>query len=153
MIFNDSLKNNIILWDDKVSKGKIQNATAFMNKFISSLPNGYDTILGDNGLKISGGQRKMVSIARELYKPVKILIFDEAMSAIDSSSEKEIQKYMDTIQGDRTLILISHRLSTIKNCDVIFVLKDGKVIETGSAKELYNNDGEFRRMIDLQTIH
>ena len=93
--------------------------------FIDSLPDGYDSLLGDNGINISGGQRQRISIARELYKDTSLLIFDEATSALDTESETEVQNSIDALRGEKTIVLIAHRLSTIRNCDTIFVLKDG----------------------------
>lgn len=153
VIFNDTIRNNIRLWSQNDPDEKIESAAAraYINDFIERLPHGYDTLLGDNGMKISGGQRQRVSIARELFKGVKLLIFDEATSALDSDAEREIQKNIDELKGQKTVILIAHRLSTVKKSDIIFLLKDGRIVEQGSYDHLYRLNGEFRRMVDMQT--
>ena len=129
VIFNDTVHNNIALWSaDADSRDRARSAAraAGASDFIESLPEGFDSLLGDNGINISGGQRQRISIARELYKDAKLLIFDEATSALDTESETEVQNSIDALRGDKTIILIAHRLSTIRNCDMIFVLKDGR---------------------------
>ncbi|MXX53530.1 MAG: ABC transporter ATP-binding protein, partial [Dehalococcoidia bacterium] len=126
VIFNDTIHNNISLWDSESdSRDKVHTAarTARASDFIESLSEGYDSLLGDNGINISGGQRQRISIARELYKDASLLIFDEATSALDTESESEVQNSIDALRGNKTIILIAHRLSTIRNCDIIFVLK------------------------------
>lgn len=152
VIFNDSVRNNITLWDNVAEENCIKKAAekAHIDKFIDQQPARYNTVLGDNGIKISGGQRQRISIARELYKNVDILIFDEATSSLDSFAEKEIQKNIDEFRGDKTIILVAHRLSTVKNCNHIFVLKDGMIVEEGTYEDLYNKNGEFCRMVNLQ---
>lgn len=125
-------------------------AGARIKEFIEELPEGYHTLLGDNGLNISGGQRQRISIARELFKEVKLLIFDEATSSLDTQSEREIQKNIDEFRGIKTIILIAHRLSTVRHSDLIFVLKDGKIVEKGSYEQLFGLKGEFRSMVEQQ---
>ena len=120
--------------------------------FIEALPEGYDSLLGDNGINISGGQRQRISIARELYKDASLLIFDEATSALDTEIELEVQNSIDALRGDKTIILIAHRLSTIRNCDTIFVLKEGRVVEQGTYDSLYNLGGEFSQMVNRQAL-
>ena len=152
-IFNDTIKNNITLWDPDASDEKTQLATdrAYIKDFVEDeLPEQYQTLLGEKGLNISGGQRQRISIARELYKDIKLLIFDEATSSLDSQAEHQIQKNIDALQGEKTIILIAHRLSTVRNSDIIFVLKDGQIVEQGNYDELYHMNGEFRHMADLQ---
>jgi subfamily B ATP-binding cassette protein MsbA len=154
VIFNDSIANNITLWNKNVSEEKMDEATkqAHIKDFVEGIPNRYDTLLGENGLNISGGERQRISIARELYKDVDILIFDEATSSLDSHTEKKIQQDIDEFRGHKTVILIAHRLSTIKNSDRIFVLKNGEIVEEGNYRELYNHGGVFRRMVEEQEI-
>ncbi|MGB0383343.1 MAG: ABC transporter ATP-binding protein [Ardenticatenaceae bacterium] len=153
VIFNDTIKNNITLWSPNGSDEKLRTAAtrAHIKDFIEQLPHGYESPLGDNGLNISGGQRQRISIARELYKDVKLLIFDEATSSLDTDSEREIQRNIDELRGEKTIVLIAHRLSTVRNSDLIFVLKDGRIVEQGSYEQLYQRHGEFRRMVDLQS--
>ncbi len=155
VIFNDTVHNNIALWSsDLDSRDKVRAAarTAQASDFIESLPDGYDSTLGDNGINISGGQRQRISIARELYKDAKLLIFDEATSALDTESEIEVQNSIDTLRGDKTVILIAHRLSSIRNCDTIYVLRDGHIVEQGTYETLYNLDGEFSQMVSRQAL-
>ena len=154
VIFNDTVHNNVSLWDrNGASPEKVKPATEAANasEFIEVLPDGYDTLLGDNGMKISGGQRQRVSIARELYKNARVLILDEGTSALDSESEIIIQKNIDQMRDDTTLILIAHRLSTVRNSDMIFVLDGGRVIEQGTYDYLYATGGRFTEMVDQQT--
>jgi len=152
VIFNDTIRNNITLWDEQVSNDAVCEATekAHIRDFIENLPQGFDTLLGDGGINISGGQRQRIMIARELCKQSSLLIFDEATSALDTDSEIEIQKDIDEFRGEKTIVLIAHRLSTIKNSDLIFLLKDGGIIEQGTYDQLYELNGEFRRMADQQ---
>ncbi len=157
VIFNDTVCNNITLWDtgnpeEIMQKVKQSARKAHIDTFIDDLESRYNTLLGEGGINISGGQRQRIAIARELYKDAKILIFDEATSSLDTQTEREIQKNIDELRGEKTVILIAHRLSTVKNADYIFVLKDGMIAESGSYDALYKRDGEFRRMIDQQTV-
>lgn len=124
---------------------------ARIHEFIQSLPNGYNTRLGDGGINISGGQRQRIMIARELYKQSSLLIFDESTSALDTSTEREIQRNIDAFKGKKTIVLIAHRLSTVQNADQILVLKQGKIVGQGTYAELYQNNAEFQRMVNEQT--
>ena len=155
LIFNDTVQNNVSLWDDDgVSLENVQPAvkTAHAAEFIEDLPQVYDTMLGDNGVKISGGQRQRISIARELYKDARVLIFDEGTSALDTESERIIQQNIDELRDNTTLILIAHRLSTVRNSDMIFVLEDGRIVEQGPYDYLYAMGGRFTEMVDQQAI-
>ena len=155
VIFNDTASNNVSLWDeDEKSFEKVEPAarTARASEFIWDLPDGYDTLLGDNGMKISGGQRQRVSIARELYKDARVLIFDEGTSALDTESERIIQDNIDELRDDTTLILIAHRLSTVRNSDMIFVLEEGRIVEQGTYDYLYAMGGSFTEMVDQQVL-
>ena len=155
LIFNDTVQNNVSLWDDDTSslkKVKPAAKTAHATDFIEDLPNAYDTLLGDNGMKISGGQRQRVSIARELYKDARVLIFDEGTSALDTESEMAIQKNIDELREETTIILIAHRLSTVSNSDMIFVLEEGRIVEQGTYDYLYAIGGRFTKMVERQRI-
>ena len=158
LIFNDTVHNNVSLWDAEngsVNKNKVKPAvkTAHAAKFIEDLPYAYDTLLGDNGMKISGGQRQRVSIARELYKDARVLILDEGTSALDTESEITIQQNIDALREDTTLVLIAHRLSTVRNSDMIFVLDDGRIVEQGTYDYLYAMGGSFTEMVDQQALN
>ena len=153
VIFDDTVRNNVSLWDDNggsVDRVKPAVRAAHANEFVDYLPNGYDTLLGDNGMKISGGQRQRVSIAREMYKNARVLIFDEGTSALDTESERIIQDNIDNLRDNTTLILIAHRLSTVRNSDMVFVLERGRVVEQGSYDYLYAIGGRFTEMVDQQ---
>ena len=155
VILNDTVHNNIALWaSDAGFSDKVRSAAraAGASGFIESLPESYDSLLGDNGINISGGQRQRISIARELYKDASILIFDEATSALDTESETQVQRSIDALHGDKTIVLIAHRLSTIRNCDTIFVLKEGCVVEQGAYDALYDLGGEFTQMVERQAL-
>ena len=154
-IFNDTVRNNVTLWDrNGASEPEVKAAAraARASDFIESFPEGYGAPLGDNGMKISGGQRQRVAIARELYKNAKMLIFDEATSSLDTETERAIQEEMDRMRGRVTVILIAHRLSTVRNSDMIFVLQNGKVVEQGTYDSLYDTGGTFAAMVDHQTL-
>src|SRR5690554_4676473 len=110
------------------------------------------SILGNNGINLSGGQRQRVSIARELYKDIDILILDEATSALDSETERAIQEGIEELQGKYTLLMVAHRLSTIKNADRIIVLNKGKIVDEGSFHELLLKSPKFQRMVELQEV-
>ena len=155
VVFNDTFYNNITLWDtdhsdNEFDKVKSASYKAHIGKFIEEQQESYNTLLGEGGINISGGQRQRMNIARELFKDPKMIIFDEATSALDTKTEKEIQKNIEELKGKRTIILIAHRLSTVKNCDEIFVLKDGRIAESGTYSQLIVRKGEFKRMVDLQ---
>ena len=153
VIFNDTVHNNLSLWtSDRINDVTRAAAGAQVADFIEKLPRGYETILGDKGVNLSGGQRQRVSIARELYKDARLLIFDEATSALDTESEVNIQRHIDQFRGRKTMILIAHRLSTVKNSDMIFVLKDGRIVEHGTYEGLYAIGEEFTRMVERQAI-
>lgn len=154
VIFNDSLFNNVTLWDDYNEENiqRFHNAiqTASLHPFYLELRDKENTQLGNNGINLSGGQKQRVSIARELYKQTELLIFDEATSALDSENEKEIQRNIDQIKGQYTIIIVTHRMSTIKNADQIFVFENGKIESVGNFYELMSESEKFKKMVELQ---
>jgi len=155
-IFNDTIYNNVTFWAPKTSENldrfyKVLQQAAIFN-FIQQLPNKEDEMLGTAGINLSGGQRQRISIARELFKDVQILILDEATSALDSETENEIQQSIDELKGQITIISIAHRLATIKNSDVIYVLDKGKIIASGSFDKLTQTSPRFKKMVELQEI-
>ena len=121
-----------------------------MGEFVNSLDNGIFSNLGENGVKLSGGQRQRIGIARALYKNTKILLFDEPTSALDSTTERKIINNIRTNLKDITFIIITHRILTLKNCNKIFLLEDGKIINNGTFDYLNNNDKIFNQMIKEQ---
>jgi subfamily B ATP-binding cassette protein MsbA len=117
------------------------------------MPNGYETMVGERGVRVSGGQKQRLFIARELYKNPNLLILDEATSALDSESERYIQESIDNLKRSLTVVIIAHRLSTIKNADIIYVMDNGVIIESGSFEELTSKDhSRFSKMVNIQQI-
>ena len=149
-LFNDTIFNNIAYGkytDDEVRRAV---SSAHMDEFIDSLPDGLNTVVGDQGILLSGGQRQRIAIARALLKDAPILILDEATSALDSESEQHIQKALDQLMENRTTLVIAHRLSTIENADRIIVLSKGQIVEEGSHDEVLNNNAEYASLHRLQ---
>jgi len=152
VLFNDTIRYNIHYGRPEASEAEVQEAAraAHIHEFIESLPLGYETMVGERGLKLSGGEKQRVAIARALLKNPRILIFDEATSALDSKSEKAIQAELERIAQGRTTLVIAHRLSTVMDADQIIVLGQGRVIERGTHRELLAAGGEYARMWALQ---
>jgi subfamily B ATP-binding cassette protein MsbA len=152
ILFNDTVKNNIAYGSPSCTMEEIVLAAraAQADEFIQALPRGYDTMIGEAGVKLSGGQRQRLSIARALLKNAPILVLDEATSSLDSESEREVQKALDTLMKGRTSFVIAHRLSTIINADRIIVLKDGRIVEAGRHEELLALGHEYKNLHDQQ---
>ena len=153
ILFNDTIVGNISYGQDKnISNEKIKAAAinANIDKYINSLEKGYDSIIGERGINLSGGQKQRISIARAILKNSPILILDEATSSLDSESEIKVQKAIDNLVKDRTVIMIAHRLSTIKNADTILVFDDGQIVEKGNHQGLYDLNGVYKRLYQLQ---
>ncbi len=152
ILFNDSVRNNIVYGSPKCSDQELIEAAKAANahEFIQKLPHGYDTTIGEQGVKLSGGERQRISIARALLKNAPILILDEATSSLDSDSETEVQKALETLMKGRTVFVIAHRLSTIRNAHRIIALSEGQIVEEGTHEELMVRNGEYRRLYDLQ---
>jgi ATP-binding cassette, subfamily B, bacterial MsbA len=152
ILFNDTVRNNIAYGSRQRTDQELIEAAKAANahEFIMKLPQGYDTVIGEQGVKLSGGERQRVSIARALLKNAPILILDEATSSLDSDSEAEVQKALDRLMENRTVFVIAHRLSTIRSADRILVLSAGRLLEEGSHEELLQAKGEYRRLYDLQ---
>lgn len=156
VIFNDTIYNNITLWSDKSPYHmeryhKIIRDTK-LDMFIDSLPMKHDAQLGNNGINLSGGQKQRISIARELFKEIDILMLDEATSALDSETEKYIQHHIDMLKGKVTILIVAHRLSTIKNADRIVLMDNGKIIDIDSFDILRETSPRFKQMVDLQSV-
>ncbi len=152
-LFHRSIAENIAYAKPDSDMKAIERAARLANaeEFIKDLPNGYDTLVGERGVKLSGGQRQRVAIARAILKDAPILVLDEATSALDSESEALIQEALNNLMKDRTSIVIAHRLSTVANLDRIVVLKDGKIVEEGSHKELLKKNGEYSKLWSRQS--
>lgn len=155
-IFNDSIYNNITFWAEKNPENieRFEKAIdqAALSHFIKDSPNGADTLLGNNGINLSGGQKQRISIARELYKDIDILIMDEATSALDSETERTIQESIEALQGQYTLIIVAHRLSTIRNVDKVVLMEKGKIIAMDNFNNLTLKNEKFRKMVELQEL-
>jgi len=155
VLFDDTVAANIALWTDRFDHAQIRDAAerARCLEFIEQLPKGFETEIGDRGVKLSGGQRQRIAIARELLRAPALLVLDEATSALDSESERAIQQSIDQLKGKMTIIIIAHRLSTIRGSDRVYVLGQGRIIEQGTFDELAARpQGRFRRMVELQEV-
>lgn len=152
ILFNDTIRNNIAYGNLKRSDREIIEAAKAANAhdFIQKLPQGYETMIGEQGVKLSGGERQRISIARALLKNAPILILDEATSSLDSDSETEVQKALEELMKGRTVFVIAHRLATIRNAHRIIVLSNGQIMEQGDHEQLIALGGEYRRLYDLQ---
>ena len=152
-LYDDTIANNISLWgeyDERRLKEVCIKSHAI--EFIEQLPDGFQTTIGDRGVRLSGGQKQRLSLARELYKNISLLILDEATSALDSESESFIKETLDSLKGNVTIIMIAHRLSTIREVDKIFVLNKGKVEAIGTFNELSDTSSYFKKIIQLQNL-
>ncbi|MDD2866071.1 MAG: ABC transporter ATP-binding protein [Candidatus Omnitrophota bacterium] len=152
ILFNDSVKDNIAYGKQGASYDEIVDAAkkAFAHEFILNLPQGYDTYIGDRGVKLSGGERQRLAIARAVLKNPPILILDEATSQLDSESERLVQGALDVLMAGRTVFVIAHRLSTVKNATKIVVLQEGRIVEEGCHEELLERGGVYKRLHDIQ---
>ena len=154
MLFNDTLANNIAYGRSNVSRDTVISAAklAFADEFITRLPEGYDTIVGENGILLSGGQRQRLAIARAILKDAPVLILDEATSALDSESERYIQSALDEVTKNRTTLVIAHRLSTIIRAHKIVVMKQGRIVEQGSHAQLLKLNGHYAKLYHAQKL-
>lgn len=153
-LFDDTVRNNIAYGDPERGMEDIIAAAkaAHADEFIRSMPNGYDSLVGEMGMQLSGGQRQRLAIARALLKDAPILILDEATSALDSDSERMVQDALERLMTERTTLVIAHRLSTIRNADRIVVLVDGTIAEEGTHEELLARKSEYSRLYSLQML-
>ena len=149
-LFNDTIRNNLCLGKD-FSDEQIKEAldVAYCHEFIDKLSDGLETIVGDRGTRLSGGQQQRITIARAYLQESPILLFDEATSALDNESEKVVQKALENIAGDKTVIAVAHRLSTIQDFDRIYVLHEGHLVEQGNHQELIAARGEYSKLYEL----
>jgi subfamily B ATP-binding cassette protein MsbA len=152
ILFNDTIRNNIAYGDIRKSEEDIIRAARAANAhdFIMKLPKGYETAIGEQGVKLSGGERQRISIARALLKDAPILILDEATSALDTEAEVEVQEALNELMKGRTTLVIAHRLSTIRNADRIIVLADGRIVEEGTHEALLAKEGEYYKLYNMQ---
>ena len=156
VIFNDTIYNNVTAWaaptPENIQRfGKVIRQASLFN-FIEGLTKGMHTELGNNGINLSGGQKQRISIARELFKDIDILIMDEATSALDSETEVAIQQSIDALKGNYTILIVAHRLSTIRNADRIVLINKGRIENEGSFSELIYKHPQFKKLVELQEI-
>jgi ABC-type multidrug transport system fused ATPase/permease subunit len=154
ILFNDTVYNNIAFGVENTTQQQVEDAARIANahEFISEMPEGYQTNIGDRGSKMSGGQRQRIAIARAILKNPPILILDEATSALDTSSERLVQDALNNLMRNRTSIIIAHRLSTIQHADEIIVLKKGEIIERGTHNDLLAKNGAYKQLYDMQAF-
>lgn len=153
IVFDDTIANNINMWnEDSMGKEKLIEVAKQANilDYVNSLPKGFDTQVGDRGVQLSGGQKQRIFIARELYRKPNILIMDEATSALDTKAESKIQKSIENIQGELTIIIIAHRIATIRNVDKLLFIENGEITQMGSYDELKAKSKSFNSLISNQ---
>jgi len=152
ILFNDTVRNNIAYGRPHIEKKQVEAAAraALAHDFIQALPEGYDTYIGERGVRLSGGERQRIAIARAILKDAPILILDEATSALDSESESLVQSALQNLMTGRTVFVIAHRLSTVRRADRIVVIENGRIADIGGHEELMNRVGTYRRLYELQ---
>ena len=151
-LFDDTIKNNISYANLESTEEEIKKVAelSFSSEFIENLPNKYDTLIGENGVRLSGGEKQRISIARAMLKKSSIILLDEATSSLDAETESKIQKALQLLIKNRTTIVIAHRLSTILNSDTIYVIDKGSVVGSGSHKYLLENSNTYKNFYDKQ---
>jgi subfamily B ATP-binding cassette protein MsbA len=152
-VFNDTLRYNLTIGNRDVSRDELDEVVriARIDEFFGDLPDGYDTQLGDDGVRLSGGQRQRVALARALLKDADVLVLDEATSDLDSNLEKEVQESIESMDRDYAMVGIAHRLSTVKNADQIYTVDDGEIIEAGGHNELISSNGQYAELYMIQS--
>ena len=154
ILFNDTIANNIRLGKESATEEDIMHAAQVANAhdFIIKKEQGYQTNIGDRGSKLSGGERQRLTIARALVKNPPILILDEATSSLDTESERLVQDAINNMMQNRTSIVIAHRLSTIRHADEIIVLQKGSIVERGTHQQLLDQNGFYKKLVDMQEV-
>ena len=154
-VFNRTIKENFELIDKNITLNKIRESTkmAYLDDYINTLPKKYDTVLGEGGVNLSGGQKQRLSIARTLSKGSKIILFDEATSALDNSSQDYIKKTIDNLVKDHTIIIVAHRLSTIMDADIIYVVNKGQIVAEGIHKELLKTNNIYKNLYETESLN
>ncbi len=148
---DDTIRRNIAfgLADEKIDEEQVWSVLAFaqLEKFVKNLPAGLDTFVGDRGIRLSGGQRQRIGIARSLYHNPDVLVMDEGTASLDNETEREIMQAVKNLSGKKTLIIVAHRLGTVKSCDRLYFISDGKVVDYGTYEELFDKSQEFKAMV------
>ncbi len=154
-VFNKTIKENFELIDKNITLNKIRKSTkmAYLDDYINTLPKKYDTVLGEGGVNLSGGQKQRLSIARTLSKGSKVILFDEATSALDNSSQDYIKKTIDNLVKDHTIIIVAHRLSTIMDADIIYVVNKGQIVAEGTHKELLKTNNIYKNLYETESLN
>jgi len=152
-IFTDTLENNVTIGNRDATRQDVERVCeiAKVDEFVDDLPNGYESQLGDDGVRLSGGQRQRVALARALLKDADFLVLDEATSDLDSNLEKEVQAAIESMDRDYGIIAIAHRLSTVKNADRIYTVDGGEIIESGTHRDLLTEDGDYAELYTIQS--
>ncbi|RMG04403.1 MAG: ATP-binding cassette domain-containing protein, partial [Acidobacteria bacterium] len=155
ILFNDTIRYNISYGKPDATDEEIEEAAriAYAHDFIKAMPRGYDSPVGERGQFLSGGQRQRIAIARAILKDASVLILDEATSALDAESEYYVQKALANLMQGKTCIVIAHRLSTVRQADMIVVMEKGRIVEIGTHEQLLAKNGVYRRLYDLQFVH
>jgi subfamily B ATP-binding cassette protein MsbA len=155
ILFDDTIKKNIAYAKKNSTDDEIYKASklAGIDNFINSLKNGYETLVGENGIKLSGGQKQRLSIARAFLKNSPIILLDEATSSLDSDSEEKISKALNELTKNKTTLIISHKLSTIITCEKIYIINNGEIIGEGTHLELIKNSSYYRNLYDKQSLN
>ena len=151
-LFDDTVKNNIKYANENATDEEVYEAAklSFCEEFISNLPNKYETLIGENGVRLSGGEKQRISIARAMMKKSSIILLDEATSALDNETESKIQEALKILTKNKTTIVIAHRLSTILNSDNIYVIDSGRVVECGKHDDLMNKSDLYKKFYEKQ---
>ena len=152
-MYNETIAQNIAYGKPNATRREIIAAAkkAVANPYVEKLPKRYDTLIGERGVRLSGGEKQRLAIARAILKRPRIVVLDEPTSALDSITEAKVQKGLDVLIEDRTCLVIAHRLSTVRNADTILLVKEGGIAAAGSHSELLHASPDYREMVDLQT--
>jgi ATP-binding cassette subfamily C protein len=155
-LIDDTIRRNIALGmeDNEINERQVWNAIrlAQLEHYVHSLPLGLNTIVGERGVRLSGGQRQRIAIARALYHDPELLMFDEATSALDNQTEREVIQAIETLRGKKTLVIVAHRLSTVRACDLLVFLKEGRIVDHGAFDELLTRNEDFRRLASVADV-
>ena len=154
-IFNRTILENFKIINKDIELDDIRKYTkmSYLDDYIMSLPNGYDTVLGEGGVNLSGGQKQRLSIARTLAKNSEVILFDEATSALDNSSQDYIKKTIDNLIKDHTVVIVAHRLSTIMDADIIYLVDKGKVVDSGTHNELLKTNKTYKKLYETESLN